>query len=143
MGKWLKANGETIYGTVAGDVPQQEWGCTTRKGDKLYVHIFEFEGDELRLPLTQTVVNAKLFGKSKKVAYSVEDGEVVLSVGNVKGNPDYIIELTTVDPDSKKGSKKAKKAKAKKDADEEEAKESKSKSKSKSQSEPDDVDDEE
>ena len=142
MGKWLKANGETIYGTVAGDIPQQEWGCTTRKGDKLYVHIFEFSGDELRLPLEQTVINAKIFGKSKKVAYKVEDGEVVLSVGAVNGNPDYIIELTTVDENSKKGSKRAKKAKVASD-DEEEKPAKESKSKSKAESGDEDVDAEE
>ena len=133
MGKWLKANGETIYGTVAGDVPQQEWGCTTRKGDKLYVHIFEFEGGELRLPLECEVASAKLFGKSKKVEFRVEDGDVVLNVGEVKGGADHIIELTTIDPKSKKGSKRSK-AKAKVeddevDDDEKSSKKSKSKSK--------------
>lgn len=108
MGKWLKVNGETIYGTVAGDIPQQEWGCTTRKGDKLYVHIFEFEGGELRLPLQHDVVSAKIFGKNKKVEYRVEDGEVVLTVGEVKGVADHIITLTTIDPKSKRGSKRSK-----------------------------------
>ena len=117
MGKWLKANGKTIYGTVAGDVPQQEWGCTTRKDDKLYVHIFEFEGGELRLALECDVVDAKVFGKSKKVDYRVEDGEVVLVVDEVENVADYIIELTTVDPNSKKGSKRAK-AKASKSHEE-------------------------
>lgn len=127
MGKWLKANGETIYGTIAGDVPQQEWGCTTRKGDKLYVHIFEFEGGELRLPLQYEVESAKIFGKSKKVEWRVEDGDVVLSIGEVKGVADHIIELTTIDPKSKKGIKRAK-AKSKSEKVNDPAKESKSKS---------------
>ena len=108
MGKWLKANGKTIYGTVAGDIPQQEWGCTTRKEDKLYVHIFEFEGGELRLPLQQDVESVKVFGKSKKLEYRVEDGEVVLTVAPVKDVADHIIEITTIDPKSKKGVKIAK-----------------------------------
>lgn len=34
MGQWTRANGETIYGTTAGDIPVQEWGVTTRKGDR-------------------------------------------------------------------------------------------------------------
>ena len=105
MGKWLKANGETIYGTQAGDIPQQEWGCTTRKGDKLYVHIFELEGDELRLPLQCNVVDAKVFGKSKKVPFRVEEGEVVLTVGNVPVIADYIIEVKTTAAPVKKPAK--------------------------------------
>ena len=108
MGKWLKANGETIYGTQAGDIPQQEWGCTTRKGDKLYVHIFELEGDELRLPLQCNVVDAKVFGKSKKVPFRVEEGEVVLTVGNVPAIADYIIEVKTTTAPVKKPAKQKK-----------------------------------
>ena len=137
MGKWLKANGETIYGTVAGDVPQQEWGCTTRKGDKLYVHIFEFAGGELRLPLTQSVTSVKTFPKSKKIEYKVENGELVLTLGEIKGNPDYILEVTTVAENSKKA-KKSKKETVKDEEEEKPAKEEKSKSKSKSKSEADD-----
>ena len=102
MGKWLKEYGKSVYGTVAGDVPQQEWGCTTRKGNKLYVHIFEFEGGELRLPLQCDVTKAKVFGKMKKVDYRVENGEVVLSVGPVADVADYIIELTTAEKRAKR-----------------------------------------
>ena len=102
MGKWLKKNGKTIYGTVAGDVPPQKWGCTTRKDNKLYVHIFEFEGGELRLPLQCDVKKAKIFGKHKKVEYRIENGEVVLTLDAVKDTPDFIIELTTEPKKAKK-----------------------------------------
>jgi hypothetical protein len=108
MGKWLKANGETIYGTQAGDVQEQEWGCTTRKGDKLYVHIFELEGDELSLPLQCNVLSAKVFGKSKSVPFRVEDGQVVLTVGNVPEIADYIIEVKTTTAPVKKPAKQKK-----------------------------------
>lgn len=125
MGKWLKSNGETIYGTVAGDVPQQEWGCTTRKGDKLYVHIFELEDYELRLPLQCEVVGAKVFGKSKKVEFRVEDGELVLNVGHIPDVTDYIIEVKTVVEQPKKGSKRASKEKVEKEEKQKEQKEQK------------------
>ena len=108
MGKWLKANGETIYGTQAGDVQEQEWGCTTRKGDKLYVHIFELEGQELSLPLQCNVLSAKVFGKSKSVPFRVEEGQVVLTVGNVPEIADYIIEVKTTTAPVKKPAKQKK-----------------------------------
>ena len=108
MGKWLKANGETIYGTQAGDVQEQEWGCTTRKGDKLYVHIFELEGEELSLPLQCNVLSAKVFGKSKSVPFRVEDGQVVLTVGNIPEIADYIIEVKTTNEQPKKPAKQKK-----------------------------------
>ena len=39
IGAWLSKNGESIYGTRGGPVPPQEWGVTTQKGYKVYVHI--------------------------------------------------------------------------------------------------------
>lgn len=44
-GKWLKANGESIYGTTAGFVPAQPWGVTTSKPGKLYLHILDKPSD--------------------------------------------------------------------------------------------------
>ena len=41
MGEWLNANGETIYGTRGGPLTASDWGVTTQKGNKVYVHILE------------------------------------------------------------------------------------------------------
>jgi len=95
MGEWLAANGETVYGTVAGDVAQKEWGCTTRKGDKLYVHIFDLQQEALYLPLDCKVVSAKVFGTEDKVKFQRVSGGVVLNTGRVENTVDHIIELTT------------------------------------------------
>ena len=95
LGEWLKANGETIYGTEAGDIRQQEWGCTTRKGDRLFVHIFELEQDALYLPLECKVVSAKVFGTDQKVKFQKVAGGILLECGKVEDKVDYIIELTT------------------------------------------------
>ena len=53
MGQWMRQYGETIKGTEAGDIKEQPWGATTRKGDKLFVHILQkdsIEGGKLLLP---------------------------------------------------------------------------------------------
>lgn len=95
MGEWLNVYGDTIYGTEAGDIKQQQWGCTTRKGDKLYVHIFELEDDTLYLPLDCKVMSAKVFESGKAVKFQRVNGGVVLSVGKVDNTVDYVVELTT------------------------------------------------
>ena len=67
MGEWLRANGETIYGTTAGDIPAQEWGVTTRKGERLFVHILNCSEKELLLPLDCKVKRAFTFADKQPV----------------------------------------------------------------------------
>ncbi len=41
VGKWMNANGESIYGCGKADLPKPEWGRYTQKGNMLYAHIYE------------------------------------------------------------------------------------------------------
>ena len=95
MGEWLAQYGETIYGTEAGDIAQKEWGCTTRKDDRLFVHIFELEDGALYLPLDCKVVDAKVFASGEPVKFKKVANGVVLETGVVADEVDYIIELRT------------------------------------------------
>ena len=95
MGEWLKTYGETVYGTEAGDVKQQQWGCTTRNGDKLYVHIFELEDEMLYLPLECKVSSAKVFVSGEPVKFEKVAKGVVLNLGKLPAMTDYVVELTT------------------------------------------------
>lgn len=50
MGDWLKKYGESVYGTTGGPYKPTEWISSTRKGDKIYLHVFNLDGDELKIP---------------------------------------------------------------------------------------------
>lgn len=39
VGAWLAENGESIYGTRGGPVAPQDWGVTTAKPGKVYLHV--------------------------------------------------------------------------------------------------------
>ena len=95
MGEWLAKYGETIYATEAGDIRQQEWGCTTRKGDKLFVHIFEHAGGELLLPLEREVVSAHRFDDGASVGFEPTAEGVKLHIVEIKESIDHIIVLET------------------------------------------------
>lgn len=46
IGKWLKVNGESIYGTHPSELSIPSWGVTTQKGDTLYAHVYRWPTDK-------------------------------------------------------------------------------------------------
>ena len=95
MGEWMAVNGASVYGTTAGDIPQQDWGCTTRKDDSLFVHVFELNYDMLYLPLECKVVSATALADGKPVKFQRVKGGILLEVGKVQDQADYVVELVT------------------------------------------------
>jgi len=49
VGRWLAANGESIYGTTHSPIPDQPWGVAALKPGRLYLHIFDRPLDGLLL----------------------------------------------------------------------------------------------
>jgi hypothetical protein len=45
IGKWMKVNGEAIYGSSASPLPLQNWGVSTVRGNKCYLHVFNWPAD--------------------------------------------------------------------------------------------------
>jgi alpha-L-fucosidase len=45
MGDWLDKYGHTIYGTRGGPYLPADWGVTTRKDNKMYLHLLNWFGD--------------------------------------------------------------------------------------------------
>lgn len=41
MGRWMDQNGESVYGCGPAGLPKPDFGRYTRRGDRLYAHIFE------------------------------------------------------------------------------------------------------
>ena len=93
LGEWLKLYGETIYGTTAGDLKTQPWGATTRKGNRLFVHILSLKSSLLALPLNGKVARVVSFTDKEPVPFQKVKGGITLSLVDKPNVVDYIIEI--------------------------------------------------
>ncbi len=94
VGAWLRENGQTIYGTRGGPVAQHDWGVTTARGNKVYVHIMKLDDAALFLPLKSAKVKKAVEFKSRKaVKFSQDADGVLLRLPARPQGVDYIVEL--------------------------------------------------
>ncbi len=94
MGDWMKVYSETIYGTRGGLVAPRDWGVTTQKDNKLYVHILELQDKGLFLPITdKKVQKAVLFKDKTPVRFTQDKQGVLLKLAEVPTDIDYVVEL--------------------------------------------------
>ncbi len=63
MGQWLDKYGYSIYGTRGGPFKPTDWGVSTRKGNKVYLHILRWAGGsaditipDLGIPVKNVVI---------------------------------------------------------------------------------------
>ncbi|MFD1255254.1 alpha-L-fucosidase [Mucilaginibacter terrae] len=82
IGKWIKVNKESIYGTTASPFPYLSWGRATRKGQKLYLHVFNNPANGvLGVPMLNKISRAYLLaspGKALKVTKLAAKSQIVL-----------------------------------------------------------------
>ncbi len=94
MGEWMQVYGETIYATEGSEFPAQSWGTSTRKGDRLFVHILTPESKHIFVPTAANVKGAKEFASGKKVKYTKVSDGVMLELDQMPEEIDYVVELS-------------------------------------------------
>lgn len=94
MGEWMKVYGETIYGTRGGFIAPHDWGVTTQKGNRLFVHILNLQDKSLFLPLGDKKVRSAVDFVSRRAVKTQKcQGGVVISFDNVPTEIDRVVEL--------------------------------------------------
>jgi alpha-L-fucosidase len=95
MGAWLKLYGETIYGTRGGPLTARDWGVTTQKGNKVYVHILNWHDEALTIPSWgKKIKSVKMFQDKMPLKFSVNDYGLSLKIPKGKMDEvDTVIEV--------------------------------------------------
>ncbi|MCL2407223.1 MAG: alpha-L-fucosidase [Defluviitaleaceae bacterium] len=75
IGKWLKVNGDSIYGCTRSPLPVQTFGETTRKGGKLFLHLFK--------PCDENIVLAGLINPVKRAYLMADEAKTPLAVKRI------------------------------------------------------------
>jgi hypothetical protein len=90
VGDWLKVNGEAIYGNGKTGLPVQNWGVTTRKDDRLYLHVYQYPKDGKLVVGGLSADVAKAYFVANKNAVTCEK----------LGDKDMLLRLPAVCPDT-------------------------------------------
>ena len=93
VGRWMRVNGEAIYGTTASPFTRLEWGrCTTKRradGATLYLHVFDWPSDgNLLVPgLNNKVNSARLLAAGQAVKAESVVGGALLTLPAASPDP--------------------------------------------------------
>lgn len=99
IGRWMKVNGESIYGTTASLFPRLSWGRSTTKKNKIFLHVFDWPGDgNLRVPglVTQPESVYLLADPETRLNIDHMSGEAVITLPEKKA-PDPIVSVIVLE----------------------------------------------
>jgi alpha-L-fucosidase len=95
VGGWLSRYGDSIYGTRGGPIPPGDWGATTQKADRIYVHVLNWSAPLLALaPIPNPIIKANSIPDGSPVEFTQNADGVVLKLPPAKSDePDRVILL--------------------------------------------------
>ena len=103
IGKWMKINSESIYGTSASPFKKLDWGRCTQKmisgNTRLYLHVFNWPQDgKLVVPgIYNKPIKAYLLADKKKSSLSCQRKDDALIINVTSAHPDSINSVVVLD----------------------------------------------
>ncbi|MDL2296895.1 alpha-L-fucosidase [Bacteroidales bacterium OttesenSCG-928-B11] len=94
IGEWMNRFGETVYGTRGGPVTARDWGVTTQKENKIFVHILNLEDKVLFVPITgKKIKKATRFIDQSPLKFAQTPDGVIITLLEIPTAIDEVIEL--------------------------------------------------
>lgn len=96
IGKWMRVNGESIYGSERIPPGFGHWGgeagmlgIVTAKGNTAYFHIFRWAGEVATIPaIKNNALSARILATGKKIKFEKRDNGLLILKGLPKNPPD-------------------------------------------------------
>ncbi len=99
IGQWMKVNGESIYATGPSPFKSLDWGRATRKGNRLFLHVFKWPAGDLAVPaLRSKVKRAYLLAEPAKSLPFAQKSDSI-SVKLPGAAPDAVATVVALDLD--------------------------------------------
>ena len=95
IGRWMEANGESIYGTQAVQLPAVEWGVMTQKDNSLFLHVFDNGVQRLTLPWTAKpkAVRALASGERLTFTFNKKTATLTVQLPANRAADDFVVEI--------------------------------------------------
>jgi hypothetical protein len=99
IGRWMKTYNQAIYGTTYTPLQAQAWGAATRKGKKLYLHLFEWpvEGKLIVDSFPGQALSVSLHG-GVALAFSQNGTQLEIRLPEASPDPDVSVLDVEIDP---------------------------------------------
>lgn len=101
IGRWMKVNGESIYGTTASPTARPSWGrITTMLGEEdatLYLHVFDWpEEGKLEVPIANEVKDCRLLAEPARKCLVDQSDRTGLTVQLTGAAPDPVASVVVL-----------------------------------------------
>lgn len=94
MGRWLARNGEAVYGTEAGPWHAGDSIVTTRRGNRLFLHVLSPHVTDVELPVPFRVRSVRALADGSEPRHTAHNGLLKLYGLEIDSScPDYVIEI--------------------------------------------------
>lgn len=81
VGDWLRIYGESIYGTKGGPYKPDSIFASTRKNNKIYLHVFQPNGNQFIIPaIPHLKILKAYFLKGNKITFEQDEKNIKLSL---------------------------------------------------------------
>lgn len=94
VGAWMEKYGQSIYGTRGGPFMPGDYGSSTHKDNRVYLHVLNWDDQSISLPpIGKKVINSFLLTGGKEKVKQTSDEILVTVNKRYQKNPDTIVVL--------------------------------------------------